>query len=75
MKKNTILITILFMSSIAFSQTPKKSETVLVNGKKLYYEVYGKGKPLFLLHGYTQSSISWRPYVTDYEQEYEVYNL
>ena len=61
------------MSSIAFSQTPKKSETVLVNGKKLYYEVYGKGKPLFLLHGYTQSSISWRPYVTDYEQEYEVY--
>lgn len=61
------------MSSHIFSQTPIKSETVLVNGKHIYYEVYGKGKPLILLHGYTLSSKSWLPYVKDFDNEYEVY--
>jgi len=55
------------------SQTPKQSESVSINGKNLYYEIYGEGEPLFLLHGYTQSSKSWKPYVKNYEKEYEVY--
>lgn len=71
LKISTIIL--LFISTSVFSQTPKKSESVLVNGKTLYYEVYGEGKPLFLLHGYTQSSGSWKPYVQDYEKDYEVY--
>ena len=61
------------MSTYSFSQTPKKTESVSVNGKKIYYEVYGEGKPLFLLHGYTLSSRSWVPYVMDFNKEYEVY--
>ncbi len=52
---------------------PKKSDLVSVNNKMIYYEIYGQGKPLFLLHGYTQSSVSWKPYIGDYENEYEVY--
>ena len=55
------------------AQELKKSETVLVNGKRLYYEVYGEGTPLFLLHGYSQSLKSWHPYVADLDQEYELY--
>ena len=73
MIKITTVITILLISTNILSQTPKKSETVSINGKNLYYEIYGEGKPLFLLHGYTQSSISWKPYVKDFEKEYEVY--
>jgi len=61
------------MTSTIFAQTPKKTESVLVNGKTIYYEVYGEGEPLFLLHGFTLSSKSWLPYVQDFEQEYEVY--
>ena len=61
------------MSTTVLSQTLKKSESILVNGKTLYYEIYGEGKPLFLLHGYTQSSKSWKPYVKAYDGEYEVY--
>ena len=60
------------MSTNIYSQIPKKSESVLVNGKYIYYEIYGEGKPLFLLHGYTLSSKSWVPYVKDFD-EYEVY--
>ena len=44
-----------------------------LNGKNIYYEVYGKGEPLFLLHGYTQSSKSWMPFVQDYSNDFEVY--
>ncbi|PKG43836.1 alpha/beta fold hydrolase [Psychroflexus sp. MES1-P1E] len=73
MIKITTLITLLLMSTNILSQTPKKTESVSINGKNLYYEIYGKGKPLFLLHGYTQSSKSWRPYIKDYVKEYEVY--
>jgi len=61
------------MSTNIISQIPKKSESIAVNGKNIYYEVYGNGSPLFLLHGYSQSSNSWRSYVKDYEEEYEVY--
>ena len=61
------------MSTNLFSQIPKKSESVLINGKNIYYEIYGKGKPLFLLHGYTLSSKSWMPYVNDFDKEYVVY--
>ncbi len=65
------IMTLNFMTS--FSQTPKKAETVTLNGVKIYYEVYGKGEPLFLLHGFTQSSKSWHPYIPDYENDFEVY--
>ncbi len=61
------------MSASNLSPTPKKAESVSINGKRLYYEIYGEGQPLFLLHGYTQSSKSWQPYVKEYEQDYEVY--
>ena len=71
--KDAILIILILMSTYTFSQTPKKSETVSVNGKNMYYEIYGEGKPLFLLHGYTLSTRSWIPYVTDFDKEYEVY--
>lgn len=57
----------------SLSQTPKKTETVALNGINIYYEVYGKGEPLFLLHGFTQSSKSWLPYISDYEDNFEVY--
>jgi pimeloyl-ACP methyl ester carboxylesterase len=73
MIKCTTILILLFMSTPVFSQTLKKSESISVHGKNLYYEVYGEGEPLFLLHGYTQSSKSWKPYVTHYEKEYEVY--
>ena len=61
------------MSTYNFSQVPKKAESISIKGKIIYYEVYGEGKPLFLLHGYTLSSKSWLPYVDEFDKEYEVY--
>ena len=73
MKNKLVLFAFILMSTTLLSQTPKKSELVSINGKKIHYEVYGKGKPLLLLHGYTLSSKHWLPYVKDFDQEYEVY--
>lgn len=50
-----------------------RAESVTLNGSKIYYEVYGKGEPLFLLHGYTQSSKSWYPFIRFYQNNYELY--
>ena len=71
MKLLPILIIMTTMHS--FSQTPKKAEIVSLKGTDIYYEVYGEGEALLLLHGYTQSSKSWLPYVADYATDFEVY--
>lgn len=73
MIKTTSLLTLLLMMASLSAQTPTHSESVSINEKTIHYEVYGEGSPLFLLHGYTQSSAAWKPYVKDYAQEYEVY--
>jgi len=73
MKSIHILLIMVFSSANIIAQSPKKSEIVSLNGTNMYYEVYGSGKPLFLLHGFTQSSQSWIPFVPDYVADFEVY--
>jgi len=73
MKKHTIFLTLVLLSLFTFAQVPNKAELISVDGKNIYYEKYGKGQPLLLLHGYTLSSKSWLPYISDFENEYEVY--
>ncbi|MTI20356.1 alpha/beta hydrolase [Fulvivirga sp. RKSG066] len=52
---------------------PKESNCIQINDNELYYEVYGEGQPLLLLHGFTQSSIAWLEYVKEYSDKFEVY--
>ena len=68
-----MVIALMILSSLCYSQQMKKSESVSVNGKKIYYESYGEGSPLIFLHGYSLSSKSWRPFVADFEKDYTVY--
>ena len=63
MRTVPILIVILGLTVTAHAQTPKHSETLLLNGRDTYFEVYGEGPPLFFLHGGTQSVALWREYV------------
>jgi len=47
-----LLVIIVFMASQSKGQVkPSNSGYAPVNGIKVYYEVYGEGKPLVLLHG------------------------
>jgi len=59
MKKFILALLLVAFSSPAFSQTPKikygdnpeAGHYATVNGIKMYYEIYGQGEPLLLLHG------------------------
>ncbi|PWV47665.1 alpha/beta fold hydrolase [Chitinophaga sp. S165] len=44
----------------------------LVNGVKIYYESYGTGEPLLLLHGNSQSIGSFAPQIPAFAQKYRV---
>jgi len=53
MLKSLLMITVLAATCMVSAQKVKPSESgyAPVNGIKVYYEVYGNGKPLVLLHG------------------------
>lgn len=68
-----ILFVALLVSGQIWSQEPKSSNSLKINDIALYYETYGEGPPLLLLHGWTQSSQFWKPYITELSKTYEVY--
>ena len=73
MKKIILLLTLFLTATFSFGQLPKKAERVAVNNTHLYYEVYGKGQPLILLHGYTLSSRMWTSFIANFQEDYEIY--
>lgn len=51
--KSLLILTVTIITSQVYGQKVKPSESgyAPVNGIKVYYEVYGKGNPIVLLHG------------------------
>lgn len=43
--------------------TPPEGLTVTVNGMEMYYEEYGQGQPLVLLHGFGGSGQVWKVFI------------
>jgi len=43
-----------------------------VNGMQMYFEVYGEGRPLVLLHGFKASSQIWKPIILDFAKQHRV---
>lgn len=41
----------------------------------LYYQSYGKGKPIVLIHGWTMDSRVWNPFVEEFLNQYNVVTL
>ena len=62
MKNLSIIIFLLLSINIVTAQNGNFVET---NGVKIYYETYGEGEPLLLLHGFTLSGKSWEPWIED----------
>jgi pimeloyl-ACP methyl ester carboxylesterase len=51
-------------SSKSKNKKPEESGYADVNGLKMYYEVYGKGKPIVLLHGsYMNIPMNWTEFI------------
>lgn len=43
-----------------------------VNGAKIYYEEYGQGAPLFLLHGFAGTASEWKAFIPELSKQYRV---
>jgi pimeloyl-ACP methyl ester carboxylesterase len=67
MKKLIILSTILLIGLKINAQDGKYVET---NGVKIYYEMYGEGDPLLLLHGFMSSHKQWEPWIKDLSKKH-----
>src|SRR5262245_22614325 len=74
MKRNYVLLALICMSG-ALSLTPPAvstavaateviaSRTAEAGGVKIHYLTAGQGPPLFLVHGYAETSRMWRPVI------------
>ena len=43
-----------------------------VNGAQIYYEEYGKGEPLLLLHGFGRTASDWKLIIPELSKQYRV---
>lgn len=58
--------------AVAYGRNPAAGHTVAVNGIKLYYETYGQGEPLLLLHGNGQSISAFNGQIPELAKHYRV---
>jgi len=69
MKKNILVFVIALFFFNTFAQDGKYVET---NGVKIYYEEYGNGEPLLLIHGFMLSHKEWKPWIEILSKNYKV---
>ncbi|MEE1944238.1 alpha/beta hydrolase [Pedobacter sp. KR3-3] len=55
-----------------YGNNDKAGNYITVNGIKLYYEIYGSGKPLVLLHGNGGSISGHKVRIADFKSKYKV---
>ena len=83
MKRNQLIIALLcFFTSTAclaqqetkvnYGNNPKAGKFYNKNGVKVYYEIYGEGKPLVLLHGNGGSIRSRAAFIEEFSKKYKV---
>lgn len=81
MLKTTHLLLVLFLlasgvfcqtNPIKYGSNPKAGHYANVNGIELYYETYGNGEPLIMLHGNDGSIEAFRNQIPFFEKYYRV---
>lgn len=79
--KLTLLLTCMVILSITALQAqqpikPQSTGYAPVNGLKLYYEVYGAGKPIVLIHGsYMTIGLNWGQLIPELAKSHKVITL
>jgi len=59
-------------SSVRYGSNPAAGSTFLHDGVKLYYETYGKGEPLLLIHGNGESIATFGAQIDYFRTHYQV---
>lgn len=75
MNRNCLIVIILLLSStFLFAQeaVSPNGKFTDVNGAKIYYEEYGQGEPLILLHGFGRTASDWEAFIPEFSKKYRV---
>jgi pimeloyl-ACP methyl ester carboxylesterase len=59
-------------NTVPYGNNPAAGKYAVVNGIRLYYEIYGEGQPLLLLHGNGGSIASKAPEIPIFAKKYKV---
>ncbi len=68
----TVTITLAQTDPIVYGSNPKAGHYAPINGIRLYYETYGSGEPLILLHGNGGSIEAFSKQIPFFEKYYQV---
>lgn len=65
---------VVFSITTAEAQEPvaTNGKFVDVNGAKIYFEEYGQGEPLVLLHGFGRTLADWKSLIPEFSKNYHV---
>src|SRR5690242_6058281 len=74
--RNVFLFFIAVLISSSFLQAQEaispQGKFATVNGAKIYYEEYGQGEPLILLHGFGRTGSDWQSFIPEFSKHYRV---
>jgi pimeloyl-ACP methyl ester carboxylesterase len=59
-------------TTYAPKQTTTRGHTVQINNIEMYYEEYGVGHPLVLLHGFGGCAQNWHPFTAELSERYRL---
>ena len=62
-------------ANVPYGNNPLVGKTIVLNGVKHYYETYGSGKPLLLIHGNLTGISGWGPQIEYFSRSYKVYAI
>jgi pimeloyl-ACP methyl ester carboxylesterase len=63
------------LSQIPYGDNPDSGKYISLNGVKHYYETYGNGKPLLLIHGNSTGIKGWAKVIEYFSKKYKVYAI
>ena len=58
--------------TFAEDELPPEGKFAQINGFEMYYEVYGEGEPLVMLHYFAGSGAIWKPFVPEFSKHYKL---
>ncbi len=82
--KILLLLTVLFgtnlcvlhaQDQIPYGDNPAAGKYILLNGVRHYYESYGNGHPLLLIHGNGTGTKGWAAQIAFFAKKYRVYSV
>ena len=57
---------------MTLQQDSPRGKVVSINGMEMYYESYGEGDPLVLLHNFARSGQLWERFVSDFSKRFRL---